>query len=129
MSLCEFPGELLPELAVGGYDGSHVNSDRYDFIDPNNPFPPEVTNAPEGPYLKERMPGEHRWIIGLGNDEVGYIVPEYDFVLAEDGPYLNEHEGDHYEETNSLGPKTAAMIDTWADFLIAWSDYVIGEAE
>ncbi|MCA9688847.1 MAG: hypothetical protein R3A51_08250 [Nannocystaceae bacterium] len=129
LSMLSVPGELLPELAIGGYDGSHVNSDRYDFIDPNNPFPPEVTNAPEGPYLKERMPGEHRWIIGLGNDEVGYIVPEYDFVLAEDGPYLNEHEGDHYEETNSLGPKTAAMIDTWADFLIAWSDYVIGEAE
>ena len=59
-----------------------------------------------------------RWIIGLGNDELGYIVPEYDFVLAETMPWVNEAEGNHYEETNSLGPNMASIVEEFADLLM-----------
>ena len=38
---------------------------------------------------------------GLGNDEIGYLVPPYDYVLSESSPYLSEAPGNHYEETNS----------------------------
>ncbi|MCA9715558.1 MAG: hypothetical protein H6713_28330 [Myxococcales bacterium] len=120
LEMLSVPGELLPELAIGGYDGSHVGSPVYDFIDPNNPNPPDVDSSPDGPYLKERMAGDFRWIIGLGNDELGYIVPEYDFQLASNA-YFDEAPGDHYEETNSLGPATAARIDEIASTLTAWS--------
>ena len=41
--------------------------------------------------------------VGLANDELGYIIPPSDYVLSEDAPYFNEAEGDHYEETNSVG--------------------------
>jgi hypothetical protein len=30
-------------------------------------------------------------------------------------------EGDHYEETNSLGPDMAGLVDSWTDYLLAWS--------
>jgi hypothetical protein len=53
-------------------------------------------------------------ILGLANDEVGYIVPPSDFLLNEDVPYLEktmDYKGEnHYEETNSIGPQCANMI-------------------
>jgi hypothetical protein len=67
------------------------------------------------------MAGTMNWIIGLGNDELGYIIPEYNYVLSERVPYIEEAEGDHYEETNSLGPGTATLVLEWADRLIQWS--------
>lgn len=121
IQLLTVPGELLPELAVGGYDGSRVNAPGVDMIDPNNPNPPELDKAPPGPYLKDRMTGTYRWLIGLGNDELGYIVPAYDFKLNAEMPWLEEAEGDHYEETNSLNPDMAATVDKYADLLLYWA--------
>jgi hypothetical protein len=116
------PGELLPEIAVGGYDGSHTNIG--DYTDPivnlEQANAADLSLAPEGPYLKERMGGETNWIIGLGNDELGYIIPGYNYILHETVPYVQEAEGDHYEETNSLGPRTAAIFEELADQLIDW---------
>jgi hypothetical protein len=118
------PGELLPELAVGGYDGSQMFTEMADFIDPNNPNPPDVTMAPQGPYLKQRIGSPYTWLLGLGNDELGYIIPNYDFVLSDSLPYLSEAEGDHYEETNSLGPHMAELVDQNADFLVEFIDWL-----
>ncbi len=42
-------------------------------------------------------------VVGLCDDEIGYILPEDDFVLHETLPYLEGAKG-HYEETNSVGP-------------------------
>ena len=122
LRMLSIPGELLPELAVGGYDGSHTNIGDYTdaIFDPDQPHPPDFSKAPEGPYLKERMAGEFNWIVGLGNDELGYIIPEYNFILDDRVPYLIEAEG-HYEETNSMGPQTAPLIEEWADRLISWN--------
>ena len=114
------PGELFPELAVGGYDGSRVNTDEVPFMDPGNEAPPDLAAAPTGPPLKAQLGVEHAWILGLGNDEIGYLVPPYDYVLAESAPYLSEPPGDHYEETNSLGP---AAVPT----LLAAAELVSGE--
>ena len=81
-----------------------------EFIASDNENPPQVDSAPEGPYLKERMNADHNWIVGLGNDELGYIIPEYNFELDDRIPYIDEAEGDHYEETNSLGPRTIGLL-------------------
>ena len=110
LRILTIPGELFPELAVGGYDGSRVNTDEVPFIDPDNALPPDLSAAPTGPPLKEQMGSEHAWIMGLGNDEIGYLVPPYDYVLAESAPYLSEAPGDHYEETNSLGPAAVPLL-------------------
>ena len=52
-----------------------------------------------------RTPGvKYPVLAGLAEDYIGYIVPVYNFVLDPDNPYINEAEGDHYEEVYSLGP-------------------------
>ncbi len=115
------PGELLPELAVGGYDGSRVNTDEDTLIGEDNPNPPDLSAAPAGPYFKDQMGRQYNWILGLANDELGYLVPPYDYEVHPTLPYLNEPEGDHYEETNSLGPDAVPMLSALVDQLTAWA--------
>jgi hypothetical protein len=115
------PGELFPELAIGGYDGSRVHSDEVALVDPGNEVPPNLAAAPAGPYIKDRMGAEFNLIMGLGNDEIGYLVPPYDYVLSTSAPYLSEAPGDHYEETNSVGPAAVPAILGVAALLTAES--------
>jgi hypothetical protein len=48
--------------------------------------------------ILERMRGYPRMIVGLTNDEIGYIIPGYDF------------RADTYEESMSLGPAAGPMV-------------------
>jgi len=121
IQMLTIPGELLPEVAIGGYDGSKTGSPLYELVQANNPNPPPLDQAPSGPYLRDEMTGEHNWLIGLANDELGYIIPAYNFQLHPDVPYLDEAEGDHYEETNSLGPDTQPLVSAQAERLLDWS--------
>ncbi len=80
------PGELCPELLVGGAyekDKAYWGADwKY----------PPMRSAVEG----------HLTVIGLCNDTIGYIVPDNDFgsVFAKD----------HYEEAVSTGRRAASNI-------------------
>ncbi len=121
-AMLSVPGELFPEVAIGGYDGSHVNAPGVDLISPSNPNPPDLDAAPSGPYLVEDMQAAHAWIIGLGNDELGYMIPPYDFELHDRSPYIDQADGDHYEETNSLGPETVPIVEEAAARLLTWRD-------
>jgi len=91
---CVFvPGEIFPELAYGGY----------------------MTESELNPHTLSDIAGVERVLVfGLCDDELGYIVPESDFLLDDKAPYLNagyEASGRrHYEETNCVGPKTAAAL-------------------
>ncbi|MFT7521371.1 MAG: hypothetical protein ACI9MC_003522 [Kiritimatiellia bacterium] len=114
------PGEVLPELVIGGYDGSQVHFDGRGVVTDDNPNPPPLDDAPAGPYLQDRMQGEHRWVLGLTNDQVGYIVPTYNFQIDERAPYIDDAPGDHYEETNSLGPNTAQRVEATAIQILEW---------
>lgn len=115
------PGEVLPEVAIGGYDGSYVNAPGKSVITrPDAENPPDLSLAPQGPYLKDEMTGGYNWVIGLANDEVGYIIPAYNFVLDDNAPYVIEAGGDHYEETRSLGPDTADLLQERARALHTW---------
>ncbi|HAA56061.1 MAG TPA: hypothetical protein DCE42_14950 [Myxococcales bacterium] len=106
------PGELDPEILVGGYDGKH--SYGIELIDPNNPNPPDLTKAPKGPYLKERMPGKYKFFVGLGNDFLGYIIGSWNYQLDKTNPYFDQAPGNHYEETNGIGPAmTPALLETY----------------
>jgi hypothetical protein len=120
LQLATVPGELLPELLIGGYDGSVVDA-PVTVVRADNAHPPDLSAAPSAPYLVDQFTQPHRWLIGLGNDELGYIIPDYDFKLHEDVPYILEAEGDHYEETNSLGPRTAGIVLAETERLLAWS--------
>ncbi len=111
------PGELFPELAVGFAPEFSFNQPR---VDPKNPNPPKLSNAPGPPYLKALLGGEKPAVLGLANDELGYLVPEYDYVLHPTKPYSQQAEGDHYEETNSLGPQTTPKVMAAFKALFAW---------
>ena len=48
--------------------------------------------------ILEKMDGFPRMLIGLANDEIGYLIPPYDF------------RDDYYEETMSQGPSAAVQV-------------------
>ncbi len=106
LGLVTVPGELHPELWVGGYDGSW--SWGWPLYDTTKVNLPKFDEAPQPPYMRDLVLAHDgvRYPIaaGLAQDYVGYIVPSYNYVLHPDTPYIQEAEGDHYEEVYSLGP-------------------------
>ena len=87
------PGELFPELESGEGLGEGD---------------PQALQA-----IAVEAGIERAIVVGLANDELGYIIPPSDFVLNEQAPFILRVEGggeDHYEETNSVGIGTAAAI-------------------
>jgi len=87
------PGELYPELSVGGIQ-------RY----PGADFP----EAPLEPALKQLMKAPYRMVVGLANDEIGYIIPRAEW--DETPPYLQNRVKPWYGEVNSIGPEAAPRI-------------------
>jgi hypothetical protein len=106
LAIITCPGELHPELWVGGYDGSW--SWGWPMLNTTLPNAPNLADAPAAPYLRDIVlanPGvEYPVLAGLAQDYVGYIVPAYNYVLHPSSPYIDEADGEHYEETYSLGP-------------------------
>jgi hypothetical protein len=88
------PGELYPEIANGGV----VHPPGADF----DVAPVEV------PPLRELMPGRFKFLIGLANDEVGYIIPKSEW--DDQAPWLYGRTERQYGEINSLGPETGPQI-------------------
>ncbi len=91
------PGELYPELASGGF------------------LPPESAHNPSAdvePIIKDHMSGRYNFIIGLANDQIGYIIPANDFVpLRAFGAGEHRVAGEKlYGEEYSVGPSTAPII-------------------
>ncbi len=93
-SIACVPGELYPEIANGGI----VRPPGADFdIEPV-----------EVPALRELMPGRMKFLIGLANDEVGYIIPKSEW--DNEAPWLYGSAERHYGEINSLGPETGPVL-------------------
>lgn len=110
------PGELFPELAIGGYGGEHAYG--HPVVRPTNTNPPKLERAPKPPYLRAQMRAKHGIIIGIANDMIGYIVPEYDFVFNPNRAMHPRPEGTHYEETNSIGKAAAKALITAMEELL-----------
>lgn len=117
------PGELDPILFLGGLEMP------YDYTPPtvpiiaaDNPNPPNLDMRPHAPFLRDlaRPDAEYVFLFGLTEDFLGYFVPEFDYQLANPGPYLNEAPGDHYEETNSVGLHGWPTIRHEMEQLLAW---------
>ncbi len=73
-------------------------------VDPAADFP----NAPLEPNVMALLPGKHKMIFGLANDEVGYIIPkrQWDSVA----PYCYQRKESQYGEINSCGPNSAPIL-------------------
>ena len=94
------PCEIFPELVYGGYLSAEESATG--------------KGGEINPVPLQEIVGGDVMIIGLANDELGYVLPPNDFILHPEAPYFENgrdcHNRRHYEETNSLGPETAAKI-------------------
>ncbi len=88
------PGEIYPEIVNGGIEAPH----GADF----GIGPAEI------PPLRELMPGSVRFVVGLANDELGYMVPRSQW--DELPPYTYGRAKRPYGEINSCGPATAGLV-------------------
>ena len=87
-SLALIPGELAPEILLGGAYGADESFNR---------------TAWEYPPMRDMIPeGRERSVIGLCNDATGYIIPDNDYgsVIAKD----------HYEEAVSAGRRAGSTV-------------------
>ena len=128
------PGELHTELLLATPEGVTSLDPPYPFTPPpyfvlNDPAtnpncgvdgysrcddgPPAITEMDRSKVIDlARDPAaKYRWVLGLGLDEIGYVVPAYDYKLDPQNPYFEEASpGNHYEETNSVGYDVEALI-------------------
>ncbi len=56
------PGEIYPEIVNGGVEAPIEQDFKIAVV--------------ETPSLRELMPGDFKFVIGLANDEIGYILPK-----------------------------------------------------
>ncbi|MCS6968787.1 MAG: neutral/alkaline non-lysosomal ceramidase N-terminal domain-containing protein [Cytophagales bacterium] len=88
------PGEIYPEIIDGGIE---------------SPEGQDFSLAPqEIPPLRTLMKGKQRIILGLANDEIGYIIPKSQWDA--DAPYTYGYQQAPYGEINSTGPETAPLL-------------------
>ena len=87
------PGELYPELSLGGV-----------LPDPGADFP----EAPAEKPVKRQMTAPMKMLIGLANDEIGYIIPKAQW--DEKPPFTFGAQKRWYGEVNSVGPDAAPLI-------------------
>ena len=95
LSFTTLPGEVYPEIINGGIEAP----EGQDF----NIKPVEV------PSIREMMGGKYKFIFGLANDEIGYIIPKSQWDVKAPFTY-GRKDGPPYGEVNSLGPETAPTL-------------------
>lgn len=59
-----------------------------------------------GRAIKAALPGPCGFLVGLADDELGYIIPDDEFIRPRD--YADP--GAQYEESMSLGPTTGSLV-------------------
>lgn len=96
------PGEIFTEIIYGGYaDAANSATGKGPEINPE-------------PFCKI-CGDDNLMIFGVSNDMTGYVVPPNDWLLHETQPYLtvprDRFGRRHYNETNSLGPDTAYVME------------------
>ncbi|MGH7855944.1 MAG: hypothetical protein ACREQY_01350, partial [Candidatus Binatia bacterium] len=108
VELVSVPGELHPDVYTGGY------LPREERANPDVP--------PERP-IRPQMGAPIHFVVGLGQDELGYFVSATDFVRPSTispvyGEGVDRHGHDHYQETLSLGRDTARSVGQQASILL-----------
>ena len=89
------PGEIYPELVLDKVESPAAAG--ADFPD-----------APVEPAIYKQLRGPYRMLIGLANDEIGYIIPKRQW--DEKPPFCYGRKTAQYGEINSLGPDTAPIL-------------------
>ncbi len=103
------PGEVFPELLYGVEQVHRTDC------------PEAHTGRPWEPAVWPHLKAKYKFILGLANDELGYVVPLYDFVPLPPQPWRpgGRQPPDacafrgvpsHYHETNSVGYEMAPAV-------------------
>jgi hypothetical protein len=121
------PAEIGPESTIGlpaGYPDApehwhaddlslHASGDAYETVG----------------YVKNRMADEYRWIVGLGNDELGYVVPLADFrvmcvadELAGPGTCAALHAAGVIEHPDAIAGSTCKAVTEDPSLLAQYGD-------
>jgi hypothetical protein len=95
VEVAAIPGEIYPELVLDKIQ---------DPVDPGADFP----DAPREPAVYPAMKAKHRMLIGLANDEIGYIIPKRQWDEKE--PFCYGLKKAQYGEINSVGPDAAPIL-------------------
>jgi hypothetical protein len=95
LEIAAIPGEIYPELILGKVQ---------DPADKAADFP----DAPIEPSIYGQLKSKHRMIVGLANDELGYILPKRQW--DEKAPFCYGRKKAQYGEENSLGPETGPIL-------------------
>lgn len=101
------PGELFPEVYYGV--ATHRRTD----------CPKADTGRPAEPAVRDFMHAKYKFIFGLTPDELGYLVPGYDFLAPTFDPEKGMQKAKdacqdasvHYNETNSA---SSQLAPAWA---------------
>lgn len=116
VQLATLPGEVFPELIDGVAE--HKRKD----------CPAAETGLPYEPAVRSAMTAPYKLFVGLSPDELGYIVPGYDFYAAPsideeasdvcrgqsyDANFPGRHTPSHYHESLSVGADIAAAVNCY----------------
>lgn len=94
VSFATLPGEVYPEILNGMIEAP----DGRDF----NIEPVEV------PSVRDMMKGKYKFVVGLANDEIGYIIPKSQWDV--EAPFTYNRKDSPYGEENSMGSETAPLL-------------------
>jgi hypothetical protein len=95
LEIATIPGEIYPELVL-------------DKVADPAPEGADFPDAPIEPAIYKQLKSPYRMIIGLANDEIGYILPKRQW--DEKPPWTYDNKKAPYGEINSLGPDTGPLI-------------------
>jgi hypothetical protein len=112
IEIATVPGEVFPELFLGV--ATHRRTD----------CPAADTGRPPEPSIRDAMRSPYKLVIGLSPDEIGYIVPGYDFYPANifdeasdpcvgqpyDPAFPRRRVPTHYHEVLSVGVEAASFV-------------------
>ena len=77
-----------------------------------------MPGAPPEPALGSLLTARYRFIVGLCDDELGYIIPKSEW--DEKPPFAYGRDSPQYGEMNSAGPQVAPiLLDVFRDLLSA----------
>ena len=95
VSVAAIPGEIFPELVYGTYQEP---------VDPAVDF----ADAPLEPTLMDSLQNERVLLLGLANDEIGYIIPRRQW--DQQAPFAYGRATPQYGEINSCGPDIGPIL-------------------
>jgi hypothetical protein len=88
------PAEIYPEIVIGGIESPEGQDYEIE--------PVEV------PPLMSLMSGKYKFVMGLSNDMIGYVIPKSEWDT--ESPFIYGYDKAPYGEINSLGPETAPNL-------------------